>query len=72
MEEKKIQKSIYIKLSDAEAEAGETQVWLRFAEKCGYLEDEARTELDTAYRAIIAQIISMIDNADKWTFSGKG
>ncbi|MDF1535680.1 MAG: four helix bundle protein [bacterium] len=60
------------KLSDAEAEAGETQVWLKFAEKCGYLGEETLTELDTAYRVIIAQIISMIDNAGKWTFKDKG
>ena len=59
------------KLSDAEAEAGETQVWLRFAEKCGYLDNDSRTELDQAYRVMIAQIISMIDNADKWTFKDK-
>jgi four helix bundle protein len=26
------------KLSDAENEAGETQVWLEFAVKCGYLD----------------------------------
>ena len=69
---RRYKKAFISKLSDAEAEAGETQVWLRFAGKCGYLEDEARTELDTAYRAIIAQIISMIDNADKWTFRDKG
>ena len=33
------------KLSDAEAEAAETQVWLEFAVKCGYL-DRERAEGD--------------------------
>src|SRR5213596_2386159 len=28
------------KLSDSECEAAETQVWLEFAEKCGYLNPE--------------------------------
>ena len=69
---RRYKKAFISKLSDAEAEAGETQVWLRFAEKCGYLDSDTRTELDTAYRAIIAQVISMIDNAGKWTFSDKG
>jgi len=59
------------KLSDAEAEAGETQVWLRFSERCGYLDQESSKKLDDAYRHIIAQIIRMIDDADKWTFGGK-
>ena len=60
------------KLSDAEAEAGETQVWLKFSERCGYLDQDSGKELDDAYRHIIAQIIRMIDEADKWTFGGKG
>ena len=29
-----------IKLSDAEAEAAETQTWLEFSVKCGYLDSE--------------------------------
>jgi four helix bundle protein len=69
---RRYKKAFVSKLSDAEAEAGETQVWLRFSEKCGYLDLDTRTELDKTYRAIIAQVISMIDNADKWTFGGKG
>ena len=28
------------KLSDAESEACETQVWIEFSRRCGYLEDE--------------------------------
>jgi four helix bundle protein len=69
---RRYKKAFISKLSDAEAEAGETLVWLRFAERCGYLDSDARTEMDAAYRAIIAQVISMIDYADKWTFKGKG
>ena len=69
---RRYKKAFISKLSDAETEAGETQVWLRFAEKCGYLDNDTRTELDKAYRAIIAQVISMIDNANKWTFKDKG
>src|SRR5215813_7448430 len=34
------------KLSDAEAEAAETQTWLQFAVSCGYLAPEAGKQLD--------------------------
>lgn len=68
---RRYKKAFVSRLSDAEAEAGETQVWVRFALNCGYIDEETRTELDEMYRSIIAQIISMIDNAEKWTFKVK-
>jgi four helix bundle protein len=34
------------KLSDADAESAETQVWLEFASKCGYLEKAIAQELN--------------------------
>lgn len=38
------------KLSDAESEAAETQVWIEFAVKCGYMaRDEAATLYMTAF-----------------------
>src|SRR6266498_64536 len=41
------------KLSDAEAEAAETQVWLEFAVKCGYADrDEAAKLYDTYDRVL--------------------
>ena len=47
-------KTMFIaKLSDAESEACETQVWIEFARRCGYLEDEVCDELDAAYDHII-------------------
>ncbi|MCK4388752.1 MAG: four helix bundle protein [Desulfobacterales bacterium] len=54
------------KLSDAESEACETQVWVEFARRCQYLEDAACNELDAAYEQIMAQIVKMIVDADKW------
>ena len=54
------------KLSDAESEACETQVWIEFARRCGYLEDAVCKELDTAYDHIIGQAVKMINEADKW------
>jgi four helix bundle protein len=60
-------KAMFIaKLSDAESEACETQVWIEFAKRCGYLENAASDELDAAYDKIIGQIVTMINEADKW------
>ena len=54
------------KLSDAESEAYETQVWVEFARRCQYLEDATYNELDGAYEQIMGQIVRMIVDADKW------
>ena len=54
------------KLSDAESEACETQVWLDFAQSCNYLDGHLARSLENEYEKIMAQIVSMIDKADKW------
>jgi four helix bundle protein len=54
------------KLSDAEAEAAETQVWIELALRCKYL-DQARSQaLDEAYEQILAQLVAMIRDASRW------
>jgi len=54
------------KLSDAESEACETQVWIEFARRCGYLIDETSRDLDSNYDHIIGQLVNMIRESDKW------
>jgi four helix bundle protein len=54
------------KLSDAESEACETQVWIEFALRCGYIEKTLANELDQCYDQIIGQLVTMIGDADKW------
>ncbi len=54
------------KLSDAETEACETQVWVEFARRCGYLTEGKCCELDKDYEKIMGQIVKMIIDADKW------
>ena len=56
------------KLSDAETEGAETQVWLEFAVKCGYLKRADGLELYKEYDQILAMIVSMIAHHDWWTF----
>ncbi|MBI2951736.1 four helix bundle protein [bacterium] len=54
------------KLSDAESEACETQVWIEFAGRCGYLDAALQGKLGKAYDQIMGQFIRMIEGADKW------
>lgn len=58
--------SFVSKLNDAEAEAAETQVWLEFAVKCGYLETEVGRELYTIYDHILGKIVNMILHPEQW------
>jgi four helix bundle protein len=48
------------KVSDAEAEAAETQVWLEFAVKCGYLDRKSAAALYKTYDRILATLVGMI------------
>jgi len=54
------------KLSDAESEACETQVWIEFAHKCGYIGEALRDRMDKTYDQIMGQLVKMIDDPDKW------
>jgi four helix bundle protein len=57
------------KLSDAESEAAETQVWLEFAMKCGYLERQQGLSLYNAYDEILRMLVAMINNPQSWVIS---
>jgi four helix bundle protein len=54
------------KLSDSDAEAAETQVWLDFALRCGYMTEEARRKLYDEYEAIGAGLVNMMSSAEEW------
>jgi four helix bundle protein len=54
------------KLSDADTEAAETEVWLDFAFRCGYLEKTDYTELRDNYDHICRMLTKMMANADSW------
>jgi four helix bundle protein len=59
------------KLSDAEGEAAETQVWLEFAVKCKYLKREEAAPLYTAYDEILRTIVGMITHPETWIIRRK-
>lgn len=54
------------KLSDAEAEAAETQVWLEFAVRCRYLDRDQAAGLYRRYEQVLATLVGMIHHADTW------
>jgi four helix bundle protein len=54
------------KLSDAESEACETQVWIELAYRCHYVTSAARNDLDKQYEHLMSQVVCMINDADKW------
>lgn len=54
------------KLSDAESEAAETQVWLQFAVASRYLNRDDAKSLYHAYDEILRMLIAMINNPGTW------
>lgn len=54
------------KLSDSEAEAAETQVWIEYAVSCGYLPPEAGRELYSKYNEVLSMLVHMATHADDW------
>jgi len=54
------------KLSDAEAEAAETQTWIVFALRCQYTTREKARSLGVQYERIIRQLVTMANNAGNW------
>ncbi|MFZ4547475.1 MAG: four helix bundle protein [Bacteroidales bacterium] len=64
---RRYKKNFILKLSDSEAEAGETQVWLDMAESFKYIDKETHKYLYDSYEHIIAMLINMSNQPDKWT-----
>jgi four helix bundle protein len=70
---RRYEKAFVSKLSDAESEAAETQVWLEFARACGYLPSEATKSLYAMYDEALRMIFTMITHPEQWVIhSDKG
>lgn len=54
------------KLNDCEAEAAETQTWIKFAVKSNYLDVELGREIYAIYNRVIGCLVSMINNPSVW------
>jgi len=68
---RRYEKAFIDKLSVAESEAAETQVWLEFAVECGYVQKEEARELYKSCAATIATLVGMINHPETWTISRK-
>ncbi len=55
------------KLTDAESEAAETEVWIQFAVECGYLDRTATKSLYKEYERILGMLVRMVHQLEKWT-----
>jgi four helix bundle protein len=54
------------KLSDAETEAAETQLWLQFAVECEYLDRIEGRRFYKTYDRMIATLVGMMNHPDTW------
>ena len=54
------------KMADSDAEAAETQVWLDFANDCGYLDDEKYKQLVAGYEELGRMFGGIIRNPEKF------
>ena len=61
--------SFIYRLNDSEAEAAETQVWLEFAVKCGYLDSTIARELYATYDNILGKLVTMICHPEQWVIT---
>ena len=59
-------KSFISKLSDSEAEAAETQIWLDFPLEFGYINENEYSLIYNKYDHILAQLVIMINSPEKW------
>jgi len=65
---RKYPKSFISKLSDSEGEAAETQVWLDFSLKCGYINEDKYNVLNDQYENIIGKLVNMSLQPEKWRY----
>ena len=63
---RRYQAAFIAKLSDCQAEATETQIWIEFAVKCQYLEVETGRRLYKIYDRILGQLVNMVKTASTW------
>ena len=64
---RRYQAAFIAKLTDVEAEAAETRVWLNFSRECEYLDPSGAHSLLNKYDRLLGRIVHMGRNADKWT-----
>jgi len=64
---KQYPKMFVSKMSDADGEGTETQVWIDFAEACGYISKELQSEWLEGYEEIGRMLGGMIAHPERFT-----
>jgi four helix bundle protein len=64
---RRYEKAFVSKLSDFEAEAAETQVWLDYSFECGFISEAEHLKLFKDYDNIIGKIVNMVSHPEKWS-----
>jgi len=64
--------SFVYSLNNSEAEAAETQTWLEFAVKCGYLDAEIARSLYRTYDYALRKLVVIIRQPEKWVIGDEG
>jgi len=64
---RRYEKAFVSKLSDSEAEAAETQVWLDYSLDCGYISQTEHQKLFNEYDNILGKLVNMILHPEKWS-----
>jgi len=60
-------KSFVNKMSDADGEATETQVWIDFAHACGYMSEARQLDLRKAYEEVGRMLGGMINHPERFS-----
>jgi four helix bundle protein len=68
---RKYEASFINKLNDGEAEAAETQVWLEYGVKCGYIKRGDAMALHETCNQIIGKLVKMGNNPGPWLLHRK-
>ncbi|MDA3910987.1 MAG: four helix bundle protein [Bacteroidales bacterium] len=68
---RKYPKNFLSKLTDSEAEADETKLWLDFALDCRYITAELHAELSDKYDHILSMLVKIMQNKEKWCVISK-
>ena len=64
---RRYEKAFVSKLSDSEAEAAETQVWLDYSLECGYISEAEHHKLLNEYDNILGKLVNMMHHPEKWS-----
>ena len=54
------------KLNECEGETAETQTWIEFAVRCGYLDRECGRSLYQTYEEVLRLLVAMRQAPDRW------